>query len=282
MRWQKSWQTQAGAAVLVLLFFALPTSVKVTTDFILEPGARAEIRTRVPGLIQDVRVKEGQLVERGELLAKLHNPEIEARAEILARQVLLAEHALGAAQSRADWGAVEQHARDRQRLAAELGEAQQKRAELELRAPFRGLVITPQIAQRVGEYLREGEEFCLLVNRDVMQARVLVPDAELEDVSPEAPAKLKVSALPLKTFTGRVKQILPAAALDRPLARPEKIERRGQELFNYFAVTLEFPNPTGQLQEGMTGTAKVYGRRYPLAWRAARSVWRWGRSQIWF
>lgn len=282
MRWQTSWHMQAGAAVLVLLFFAVPTSVKVTADFILEPGARAEIRAQVPGLLQDVRVKEGEFVQRGALLATLRNPEIEARAEILGQRMLLVEHALGGAQARADWGAVQQQARERERLRAELQEAQQKRAELELRAPFPGLIMTPQVDQRVGEYLREGEEFCLLVNRDVVRARVLVPDAELEDVSPEAPAKLKVSALPLKTFSGRVKQILPAAAQDRPVARSEKIERHGQELYNYFAVTLEFPNLTGQLQEGMTGTAKIYGRRYPLAWRAARSLWRWARSQIWF
>lgn len=282
MRWQKSWQTQAGAAVVVLLFLAVPTSVKVTTDFILEPGARAEVRAPVPGLVQEVLVREGQVVEPGDLLARLHNPEIEMRSEILERQLLLANHALAAAQARGDLTAAQQYTLERGRLEMEFREVQRKRAELQLRAPFRSLVITPQVAQRVGEYLREGEEFSILVNREVMRARVLVPDSELEDVLPGASAKLKVDALPFRTFSGHVQQILPAAAEDRPVSRPEKIERRGQELFNYFAVTLEFPNPTGELQEGMTGSAKIYGRRYPLAWRAVRSVWRWGRSQIWF
>ena len=74
---------------------------------------------------------------------------------------------------------------------------------------------------------------------------------------------------------------MPAAAPDRPIEGPKELERNGQQLTNYFAVVLEIPNPDGVLREGMTGTAKISGRRYPLAWGAGRSVWRWLRSQVW-
>ncbi|MFQ5694629.1 MAG: efflux RND transporter periplasmic adaptor subunit [Terriglobia bacterium] len=280
MRWRQSWRAQAAAGAVLLLFFVPYTFVKVTTDFILEAGARVELRAPVPGLIQEVLVREGQRVERGVLLAVLHNVEIEAQAEILQQQLQLAEQHLRAAQARRDFAQSQKQARERQRLWKEWQEIRQKRNRLRLRAPISGVVTTPQIDQRVGEYLREGEEFCTVVSREVMRARVLVRDTELEDILPDAPVKLKVRAHPLETFAGRVDQILPAAAPDRPVARPEVAERRGQPLFNYFAVTLELPNPVGQLQEGMTGTAKIYGPRYSLGRRAARSLWRWVRSQI--
>jgi len=86
---------------------------------------------------------------------------------------------------------------------------------------------------------------------------------------------------PLETFSAQVERILPAAALDRPVASPVPMERHGQELYNYMALTLDVPNPDGKLWEGMTGTAKIYGRRYPLAWRGARATYRWARSQVW-
>ncbi len=280
--WRQSWQTQAGAAAVVLLLVAIPTSVKVTTDFVLEPSARAELRAPVAGLIQEVRVHEGQTVERGTVLAVLHNPEIKAREEILERRLQLAQQALAAAQARGDFGESQKQARERQRLWVEWQEAKRKRDDLELRAPLSGQVTTPLVDQRVGDYLQEGQALCTVVDRDVMRARVLVQDSELEDVLPGAPVKLKVNALPFNTFSGRVKQILPAAAQDRPVARRDIVERRGHELSNYFAVMLEFPNAGGRLREAMTGTAKIYGRRYPLAWRAARSLLRAVRSQIWF
>jgi len=108
-----------------------------------------------------------------------------------------------------------------------------------------------------------------------------VRDWELEDVREGARVELVTRAHPFRTFSGTVQQIMPAAAADRPTEGPKELERNGQQLTNYFAVVLEIPNPSGVLREGMTGTAKISGRRYPLAWRAGRSVWRWLRSQVW-
>jgi len=114
-----------------------------------------------------------------------------------------------------------------------------------------------------------------------MKARILVHDFELEDVKTGAQAQLKVIPYPYRTYAGHVEQILPAAAQDRPVAQPQKLSRLGQDLTNYFAVEMEFPNPDGSLNEGMTGTAKISGRTSPLAWQAARGTWRWVRSQVW-
>jgi hypothetical protein len=92
---------------------------------------------------------------------------------------------------------------------------------------------------------------------------------------------LKVRPYPYRTYDGRVSQVLPAAAPDRPVAQPQELQRLGQELTNYFAVVTVFPNPDGSLREGMTGTAKIAGRSRPLAWQVGRGAWRWLRSQVW-
>ena len=144
-----------------------------------------------------------------------------------------------------------------------------------------GIVSTPVIEQRAGEYLSAGDEFCQIVDRSAMKARILVRDWELEDVAAGARAQLKVTASLYRTYAGRVERILPAAALDRPVGQPQKLSRLGQDLTNYFAVVMEFPNPDGTLTEGMTGTAKISGGASPLAWQAARGAWRWVRSQVW-
>jgi hypothetical protein len=114
-----------------------------------------------------------------------------------------------------------------------------------------------------------------------MKARILVSDTDLERASVGAPVHIKVHSFPYRTFTGRVEQILPAAAKDRPIARPQKEMKLGQELTNYFAVVMEFPNADRSLVEGMTGTAKIGGKQSPLAFQMGRTLWRWLRSQIW-
>ena len=268
----------AVAAALLLLF---PFREKVTTEFMLEAARRAELRASVDGLVSAVPVGEEQEVQGGALIAQLRSPEVEARSAIVERRLRLADQALRDSQARGDLTESQRSLRERERLLAEREDLRRKRVGLEIRAPFQGVLTTALIEQRVGDYLVEGEVFCTLADRRIMRARVLVRDVELEDIAPGSTARLQVNAHPLRILSGSVRQVLPAAAADRPVSRPDRAERRGLQLYNYFAVTLEIPNPDRLLLEGMTGTAKLYGPRRALAWRAGRSVWRWTRSQVW-
>src|SRR3990172_8806692 len=286
MAWRMT-RLQQGVAGALLVFVLIPTAGTITTEFVLEPGARANVRATTPGWVSEVRVREGDAVAAGAVLAVLRNPEVEARAEMVARELQLAERAALAARARSDLAGVHKYSQERARLQAERAEAEVRRAALALRAPLAGVVATPRLELRVGDYLAEGDEFAVLADRRTLRARVLVRDWELEDVllktrdDDGAAVKLKLRAYPFRTFSGRVQQVMPAAAADRPVAEPHKIERKGQELTNYFAVIMEFPNPEGVLREGLTGQGKIYGQRRPLVWRVARGGWRWFRSQVW-
>jgi multidrug resistance efflux pump len=281
MAWRMTrWQQVAGAAALLVLFVP-PTAVKTTSDFLLEPQRKLQVKAPVAGLVRTVAVREGETVPAGSVLAILHNPEIEVQVEMLASQLNLAESSQRAALARSDFAASERCLQEIQRLGAEKAEADRKREQLVLRAPFSGVIATPHLEQRLGEYLTEGEPLALLVDRRAMRARVLVRDWELEDVHEGAAVGLKLRSYPFQTFSGTIRQIMPAASSERPLAEPNKLERKGQELTNFFEVVMEFPNPDGELKEGMTGTTRISGKRYPVAVRALRAGWRGIRSLIW-
>ncbi|MGH9863314.1 MAG: efflux RND transporter periplasmic adaptor subunit [Candidatus Acidiferrales bacterium] len=281
MRWRESWQIKTAAAAALVLLVAPLNPVTVVADFILEAGERAEVRPAVAGLLREIRVREGQAVEAGEVVAVLHNLEIEARGNILERQRQLAELRLRAARSRGDVQASHQYEQERQGLQVEWSETQRQRDALQLRSPLAGVVTTPQVEQRRGAYLKPGELFAVVAARDRMRARVLVRDSELEEVRLGADARLRLRAYPLHSFRGRVEQILPAAAADQPVDVPALKGRDGLKPYNYMAVALEIPNPERRLVEGMTGTAKIYGPRYPWGWRLLRGAWRWLRSNVW-
>jgi putative peptide zinc metalloprotease protein len=281
MAWKISRAHWVGAAGVALLLLVPPVPSKISSDFVLEPGNEAHVRAEVPGTIRQVFVHEGDAVQSGELLAVLSNPEIEAQARLFSSELALANSHLQMALERSDSDRAARATGERLRLLEDVAVAQKNLEALEIHAPLAGVVATPQVDQRAGEYLSAGDEFCRVVDRTMMKARILVRDWELEEVHPRATAELKVVPFPYKTFSGRVEQILPAAALDRPVARPQGLERLGQQLTNYVGVVMVFPNPDGSLREGMTGTAKISGHSRPLAWQAGRGVWRWFRSQIW-
>lgn len=279
--WKISRAQWIGAAAILLLLFLPMLSSTVASDFVLEPAVRADVRIPVSGEISAIGIRSGDSVRAGQVLAELSDPGLEARAAILTSQLGLEESALREAQARAAGAEAAQATEKRSRLLTEVSMVRSKLDGLSLRAPVSGVVTTLGVEQRLGESLAEGEEFARIADRTYMRSRILVRDWELEEIAVGAAVRLKVRSFPFRTFSGRVNRILPAASADRPVAQPEKLERRGQEVTNFFAVEMEFPNPDGILVEGMTGTAKIYGERYPLAWRAGRAAWRWIHSQVW-
>lgn len=281
MAWKMTRAQQVGALGLVLLFLLPPFASKVTNDLVLEPGRDARVRATVDGRIQKVFVREGDEVKAGQMLAVLENPDINADVQLLTQQLALASSNLRNNQDRSDFSQAAQMTRDRGRLQQELSVSEQKLQELEIRTPIDGVVATANVDQEAGQYLAAGDELARVVDRSTMKARILVQDRELPDVQPGAAAKIKVLPFPFRTFSGHVDKILPAAALDHPVAQTEKLERLGQELANFVAVEMEIPNPDGSLREGMTGKAQISGPRHSLAWQAGQATWRWVRSQFW-
>ncbi len=279
--WKMTRAQQVAAAAVALVLFVPPFSSKVSSEFILEPGLKADIRPPVSGEIANVSVRPGEEVRRGDELAQLKNPDLESRAVLLASQLGNAESALRIAEQHGSRGEAARAEDERARLASELFVVRSRLAGLMLRSPINGVVVEGQFEPHAGEFLGEGEEFARVIDRTEMRARIFVHDWELGDVAVGAPVRLKVADEPYRTYAGHIERILPAAAGDRPVSQPAKLERHGQEVTNYFAVEMVFPNPDGSLIEGMTGTAKIAGKHRPFAWQAAEGIWRWVRSQIW-
>jgi len=289
MAWRMSRTQQAGIAAAVLLVMVTPVSRTTTSEFQLEPSVRSEARAQTSGWIDQVLVHSGDAVSQGQVLAVLRNPELDAQLRQFTAQRSLAENSLLAARQRRDSDAADVAYREFQRLDAAVHEARVRQGRLLLVAPHTGVVTTLDVKQRVGEYLPDGGLFAIVADRSVMRARILVRDWELQYVTDAASlspdgieALLNVRAYPFRSFEGRVTRILPAAAADEPVTLPKSPERAGLRLSNYFAVEMEFQNSGGELHEGMTGTAKIYGaHRRPLVWQWARAGWRWLRSVVW-
>jgi putative peptide zinc metalloprotease protein len=281
MAWKMTRGQQLGAVGLALLFLIPPVPTRVASDFVLEPGSNAHVRTDVSGVVRQVFVKQGDRVSAGEVLAVLSSPDAEAESGVLSQELALADGAVRLGESGPYSAQLASALQEQGRLQQEAAVAHTKVDSLEVRAPIAGIVTSPNPDQRMGQYLSAGDEFCEVADRTTMKARILVRDWELEDIHAGSHAELKAAPFAFRTYSGTVDRISPAAAADHPVSRPEQLERLGQQLTNYVAVEMAFPNPDGSLIEGMTGTAKIAGRSYPVAWQAARGTWRWVRSQVW-
>lgn len=281
MAWRITRAQQLGAVGIAVLFLVPPLPSRVASDFMLEPGRDAHVRVLSSGVVEQVFVKSGELVKQGQTIAVLSNPDAEADGRLESQELTMANSALRSAQAGSNPDQIAAAQQEQLKIEKEFEIAKNKVDGLTIRAPFDGAIATPLLEQKSGQYLSAGEEFCEVTDQSEMKARILVRDWELEDVKTGASAQLKVRSLPYRTYSGRVQRILPAAAMDRPVTQTQDLQRMGQQLTNYFAVVLEFPNQDGSLIKGMTGEAKIAGTYHPLAWQAGRGTWRWLRSQLW-
>ena len=281
MAWKSTRAQQAGAIAVLLLLFIPPIPSRFSSDLVLEPQQTIKVRPAVSGMVRQVAVHAGDMISSGQVLAEFGNPELQTQERILTQQLTLAESSFRDAQSRPDREIASGPGRERQRLRKELEIAQEKVSALQIRAPLAGILKTQDIQQKEGEFLNAGDEFCEIVNRSAMKARILVRDSDLEQVHLGSQVTFKVQPFPFRTYSGRVEQILPAASVDRPIAETQRLVRLGQDLTNHFVVLMVFPNSDGSLLEGMTGTAKISGKSGPIGIRVGRALWRWIHSQIW-
>jgi putative peptide zinc metalloprotease protein len=281
MAWKSTRTQQAGAIAVLLLLFVPPIPSRFSSDLVLEPQQTIKVRPAVSGMVRQIDVHAGDMISSGQVLAELGNPELQTQERILTQQLTLAESSFRDAQSRPDREIASGPGRELQRLRKELEIAQEKVSALQIRAPLDGILKTQDIQQKVGEFLNAGDEFCEIVNRSAMKARILVRDSDLEQVHLGSPVTFKVQPFPFRTYSGRVEQILPAASADRPITETQRMVRLGQDLTNHFVVLMVFPNSDGSLLEGMTGTAKISGKSGPIGFRVGRAFWRWIHSQIW-
>jgi len=281
MAWKVTRWQQAGAAGLALLLLVPPMTTRVSTALVMEPGKSAPIRAQVSGQVQAVYVRTGEQVKAGQVLAVLRNPELESESRGLRDEMSLANSELRNGQERSDYDKAATGVRERSRLSQELAVTERNVDLLQVRAPIDGVIVADDLDQKAGSFMQAGDSLGKVVDRSNMKARILVRDWELEDVKDGAAVKVKVAPFPFRTYSGSVEKIMPAAALDHPVAQTEELQRLGQKLTNYFAVEMEFPNADGSLREGMTGTARITGKSSPLAWQFFRGAWRWAKSQIW-
>jgi GAF domain-containing protein len=267
---KKKQLTRVGIpAALVVLVLAFPWSERIAPrDVQILPGSRMPARATVGGLLEEIRVSEGERVEEGAVLAVLRDDDIRMQIQEASAALAVAERAAASAQARGDETAARVASIDAQRLTAELALHYQQLERTLLRAHTAGVVLTARPHERLGEWLGAGETFVVLGRTNRLEVEARIRQRDIERVDPGQRVRLKVPARPDYTFVGTVTAI--AAYADSTL--------NGEPSF---VVRADLDNSHALLKPGMEARAKIVGARRPLAYLLARPLVRWTQMRFW-
>ncbi len=259
----------AGAAAVALAALTLiqwPLRVGGSAPR-FRPAARSEVRALVPGVIERVLVGEGPAVARGAPIAVLRDPELRAERASVEGEAMAAERSAERAASRRD---VATERLQRARVEAFRNEAallDEQIAALTVRAPVAGIVLSERPGERVGAHVRAGDVLVTLGRTDTLELEFGVDERDVPRVREGDEVRLRVDALPQRTFTGRVVSVAPLPGDSGETAS--------------FPVRAAVPNPDAVLRPGMTAYARVLTEPASLATRILRGPARWTRLMLW-
>lgn len=256
----------------------------VTATGKIQPEEEVKIAPEVSGEIVEIPVKEGQVVQRGQLLLRI-KPDT-YRAQVEEQQAALSGARSASVQNRAQLAKAENDYRRAQSLfttkllsEAERNAAQTnyeiaraalesslfaiKRAEGALRqinealsktviyAPASGTVssLTSRVGERVvGTSQFAGTEVMRIADLDHMEARVNVNENDVVNVKVGDTARISVDAYPDRNITGVVREIASAARTNNAGT---------QEEVTNFEVKIRISDPSLRLRPGMSATADI-------------------------
>jgi multidrug resistance efflux pump len=259
----------AGAGLLLLAAMTLirwPLRVS-GAEPVLRPNGYTPVRVLVDGTIERVAVREGSRVNRGDILAVLRATPLAAEREARAADAATADRLAALAASRGDAAEERLHRIRGEALRRELALLDEELDLTTVRAPAAGLVLTPRMEERTGTSLAEGDPLLVIGRTDTLELEFGVAQQDILRVRPDQEVRLRVDALPSRTFGGRVTSI---AELPR--------EVDGQVRY---PVRAAVANPDGLLKPEMVAHARVLTDRASAVTRTLRAPIRWLRLMWW-
>jgi len=274
LRSRRSW---VAGALLLCLFFAPWWRETVSGRFVLEAARKSMVRAHVPGRIVEVNAAEGDAVQAGAPLAKLADLKLDSELARLTAEYQSAAARVVAARLRNNEYAAIEHERDE--LATRLRLLREQDVQLILTSEISGLLVTPRLSDRIGDYIAAGTEVAEVADLSELRARIYIAESDLPKICTGTVATLHASGhLPL--MGGTVVAIAPAtSAMEAGVMEKEKYI--GLHAPHYYFVDIAVPNIDGSLRIGMTGEAKVFVKRRSIAALLSEAVANFVARKLW-
>jgi GAF domain-containing protein/multidrug resistance efflux pump len=225
------------------------------------------VRAMVAGVVERIPVTEGKVVPRGAPLAYLRATGLRAEREATAAEAASADRLATLAASRGDPSEERLHRIRADALRHEVALLDEEVELTTLRAPVGGTVLTPRVQELVGRSLEEGDQLLALGRTDSLELEFGVAQRDIERVRPGQEVRLRVAAMPQRTFTGLVTTIAPA-----PADSGSEVE---------YPVRALVANPDGVLKPSMSAYVRVLTDPASAAARLVRGPARWTRLLWW-
>lgn len=265
----------AAMAVLITAVGFIPRDLTITRAIAVTLAAPDLVRAETPGFIAEVFVKEGDILNAGDPVAKLSNREAEAALAAAEARYQAVQAQLGRAlgldrpaELRAAQTMLEQAgvALERSKLDCD---------KLLIRTRTGGLVLSRELDRLVGRRVRSGEQIAEIAPLETIRIKVPLSEKQVRYVKRGQAVELKAAAYSDQILKGTIlddpvtflsADLPPVLSTSREGDVEAATDRDGREipLRRTYDAVVEVQNPELLLRPGMSGRARIHAGRYPF------------------
>jgi putative peptide zinc metalloprotease protein len=283
------------AAVVIVLVGLLRFPVHIEFAGVVQPddpvGADGRtisgtLKTGGEGIVVAINAKDGQVVQAGQTILQLSNPEVDH--DIKWAQAKIDESNALIRMSRA----TDQNELVKSRAVlvawqSRLDDAMQRQRDLTIKAPFTGRLVAPKLAELPGSFLPRGVEIgdVAVLNKLVIKGDIEQKDAELAKNSPKLVAEIRLAGLMEQTqFVKGANVTFPPAAVTE-LAHPSLGQAGGDDILTdphdpngmrtvmpVQEAHVKLDNSAQQYYAGQRAYVRLTLENRPLIWQWTRRV----------
>ncbi|ARP86727.1 efflux RND transporter periplasmic adaptor subunit [Bordetella genomosp. 9] len=252
--WRKLALLAAVAGILVL-----PVRLSVLAPAEVVALHAMAVSSPLDGVVKEFQVQPNQAVKQGQILFTLDDTTLRNRRDVAQQALAVAradalratQKAFDNPQSKGELAALNGQVREK---AAELAWLDEMLARVAVRAPRDGIVVFGDPNDWIGKPVATGERIALLADQDDAGVLVWLPAADAINLEPGAGMRVFLHVAPLQPLDAALTETSYQATLSPDNVAAYRIKGR---------ITAD----SGQAARiGLKGTAKVYGRRVPLAY----------------
>lgn len=262
------WKLAGGAALGVMAGLTFwPVEDRVTAQLVIEGKLRRVVTAPQEGFLAEVKVRPGDRVEAGQVLARLDDRDLRleqarwrsSRDQAMAKQ----RQAMGEREA----AAAQQAAAELRSAQAQLDLIEGRLSRSELRAPMGGLVVQGDWVQQLGTPVEVGKELFELAADPGLRVALHVPDRDIARVLRGQVGELRLAGQPKRGWPFTVSQVTATASV--------------LEGVNGFRVEAAWSGDAPSLSPGMQGVGKVTVGEAALLTIWTRPALNWLRLKLW-
>ena len=262
------WKVGAlGLVVTLLVLLVWPVPDRVNAHTVIEGRIRQIVTAPFDGFIGQVKVRPGQVVVRGQVLAKLDDRDLKLEQSKIRSERDQAAGKLRQAMAERDAPAMALALAEQQQAEAQVALVESKLSRAELVAPLDGLLITGDWVQQTGGPVETGKEMFEIAAGDGYRVVLHVPDRDIARVTLGQTGVLRLTGQPQATHAFKINNLTATASV--------------QDGVNGFRVEAEWLGPPPALSPGMQGIGKIEVGRSNLLTVWTRSSIDWLRLKLW-